>query len=172
MSASFTARHVRVQASQGFSETISALERLLGKLEPSTLSAAFSGGGTAEEVRARLEAAIGPSGFAVFGTVDHGALLTAFGKRRNAVQYVFGNPLIAFRMTSSDSRAGLYVPLRLLIHEENGTTFVEYDEPSSLLRQLGDPEIDEVASMLDAKVSALVAIVIEGPRSEATECRA
>jgi uncharacterized protein (DUF2336 family) len=72
MSASFTVRHVRVQASQGFSETISALERLLGKLDPSTLSAALSGGGTEEGARARLEAAVGPSGFAVFGTVaDH-----------------------------------------------------------------------------------------------------
>ena len=171
MSTSFAVRHVRVQASQGFSETVSAFERQLGKLEASTLSAAFSSGGTAEEVRARLDAAIGPSGFAVFGTVDHGALLTAFGERRKAVQYVIGNPLIAFRMTSRDSRAGLYVPLRLLIHEENGTTFVEYDEPSSLLGQLGDPEIDEVASMLDAKVRALVAATIEDRRSGAAECR-
>jgi hypothetical protein len=37
----------------------------------------------------------GPSGFMLFGTQNHGALLRLAGQRRKAAQYVVGNPLFA-----------------------------------------------------------------------------
>src|SRR5436309_957169 len=100
----------------------------------------------------------GSSGFMLFGTTDHGALLRIVGQKRRAVQYVVGNPLFALQMTQHDLRAGLYAPLRVLLYEgERGRTCLEYDKPSSLFGQFGNAEIAAVAAMLDRKLEALVA---------------
>ena len=104
----------------------------------------------------------GPSGFMLFGTQDHGALLRLAGQQRKAVQYVVGNPLFAFQMTQHDIRASLYAPLRVLIYEnEAGKTCVEYDRPSSLFGQFGNDRISPTAAMLDKKLEALVAASFE-----------
>jgi uncharacterized protein (DUF302 family) len=96
----------------------------------------------------------------LFGTTDHGALLSAFGEQRRAIQYVVGNPLVAMQMTRLDLGAALYAPLRVLIREEQGKTCLEYDRPSSLFRRFARPEISAVASALDRKLEALVAAAI------------
>ena len=114
-----------------------------------------------EAVRARLERMAGPSGFMLFRTSDHGALLRLAGQTRKAVQYLLGNPLFAVRMTQHDIRAGLYAPLRVLVYEdEGGKTCVEYDRPSSLFGQFGNASVTEVAAMLDRKLEQLVAEAI------------
>ena len=103
-----------------------------------------------------------PSGFTLFRTNDHGAVLRLAGQKKIAVQYLLGNPLSAIQMTQHDVRAGLYAPLRLLIYEdEQGKTCVEYDRPSSLFGQFGNAEIDAVAAMLDRKLEALVTAAVE-----------
>src|SRR5262249_18717903 len=117
--------------------------------------------GDTEAAKARIGAMAGPSGFMLFGTTDHGALLRLAGQKRKAVQFVVGNPLIALQMTQHDLRAGLYAPLRVLLYEnEAGKTCLEYDRPSSLFGQFGDDRITPVASMLDRKLEALVAAAI------------
>lgn len=78
---------------------------------------ALAAGGDAEGASAKIEAMAGPSGFMLFATHNHGALLRLAGQKRKAVQYVVGNPLFAFQMTQHDIRASLYAPLRVLIHE-------------------------------------------------------
>jgi len=104
----------------------------------------------------------GPSGFMLFATHNHGALLRLAGQKRKAIQYVVGNPLFAFQMTQHDIRASLYAPLRVLIYQnEEGKTCVEYDRPSSLFGQFGNAEITAVAVMLDGKLEALVTKAIE-----------
>ena len=119
-------------------------------------------GGDAEQAKAKLAALAGPSGFMLFGTNDHGALLRLAGQKRKAVQYVVGNPLFALQMTRHDIRASLYAPLRVLLYEnEAGKTCVEYDRPTSLFGQFGNAEIDAVAAMLDRKLEALAAAALE-----------
>jgi hypothetical protein len=53
----------------------------------------------------------GSSGFMLFGTTDHGALLSIFGVKKKAIQYIVGNPLIAIQMTQHNLAAGLYAPV-------------------------------------------------------------
>ena len=115
-----------------------AFERQLGRFDPDVYKA-LAAGGDAEGVRAKIEAMAGPSGFMLFGTHDHGALLRLAGQKRKAIQYVVGNPLFALQMTQHDIRASLYAPLRVLLYEdEAGKTCVEYDRPSSLFGQFGN----------------------------------
>ena len=155
-----TIEHVHVETEKPFAEVTAALKARMGKFDPAVYEQLRSGADP-EAVRARLEGMAGPSGFMLFRTSDHGALLRLAGQTRKAVQYLLGNPLFAVRMTGHDVRAGLYAPLRLLLYEDaEGKTCVEYDRPSSLFGQFGNAGVTEVATMLDHKLEQLVAEAI------------
>ena len=157
----FTVDHVRLATDKPFEDVTTAFERQLGRFDPDVYKALVASGDT-EGTRARIEAMAGPSGFMLFGTQNHGALLRLAGQKRKAVQYVVGNPLFALQMTQHDIRASLYAPLRVLIYEnEEGKTCVEYDRPSSLFGQFGDDRIAPTAAMLDRKLAALVAAAVK-----------
>ncbi len=159
--ARFTVGHVCRTTDKPFEDVITAFERQLRHFDPESYKALAAGEG-AEGAGAKMEAMAGPSGFMLFATHNHGALLRLAGQERKAIQYVVGNPLFALRMTQHDIRASLYAPLRVLIYENGeGKTCVEYDRPSSLFGQFGNAEIDAVAAMLDRKLEALVAAAAE-----------
>jgi uncharacterized protein (DUF302 family) len=157
----FTVDHVRRTADKPFEDVTTAFVRQLGRFEPGVYQA-LAVGRDAEEARAKIEAMAGPSGFMLFATHHHGALLRLAGQNRKAVQYVVGNPLFALQMTQHDIRASLYAPLRVLIYEdEQGRTCVEYDRPSTLFDQFGNERISPTAAMLDRKLEALVSAAFE-----------
>ena len=153
--------HVKVRTEKPFAEVAAVLEARMGKFAPSVYEQ-LRNGADPEAVRAQLERMVGPSGFMLFRTSDHGALLRLAGQTKKAVQYLLGNPLFAIQMTQHDIRAGLYAPLRVLLYEdEEGKTCVEYDRPSSLFGQFGNAKVTEVAAMLDRKLERLVAEAIQ-----------
>lgn len=152
--------HVHVTSEKPFDQVTKAFLDQLGH-EPES-NKALAVGLDAEQLRAKLKAAEGPSGFMLFTTYDHGALLRLAGQKRRAVQYVVGNPLFALEMTQHEIRDSLYAPLRVLIYEDaKGKTRVEYDKPSSLFGQFGNEKSTEVARMLDRKLEALVSTSIQ-----------
>jgi uncharacterized protein (DUF302 family) len=149
--------HVRLATDKPFGDVTKAFERQLGRFDPDVYKA-LAGGGDAEAAKAKVEAMAGPSGFMLFATHNHGALLRLAGQKRKAIQYIVGNPLFALQMTQHDIRASLYAPLRVLVYEDDGgKTCVEYDRPSSLFGQFGNERIRPTAAMLDNKLEALVA---------------
>jgi len=157
----FMVDHVRLMTDKPFEEVTKAFEAQLGKFDGDVRKAATASEDT-EEAKAKIAAMAGPSGFMLFGTSDHGALLRLAGQKRKAIQYVVGNPVFALQMTQHDIRASLYAPLRVLIYEnEEGKTCVEYDKPSSLFGQFGDSRITPTATMLDRKLETLVTKAIE-----------
>jgi uncharacterized protein (DUF302 family) len=157
----FTVDHVRRTTDKPFGNVTTAFERQLGRFEPGVYQA-LAAGGNAEGARAKIEAMAGPSGFMLFASHNHGALLRLAGQQRKAVQYVVGNPLFALQMTQHDIRASLYAPLRVLIYEnEQGKTCVEYDRPSSLFGQFGNDRIAPTAAMLDHKLEEWVSASFE-----------
>jgi uncharacterized protein (DUF302 family) len=156
-----TVDHVRVVADKPFEQVVKAFEQQLGQFNPE-VSKSLIAGADAEKVRAKIEAMVGPSGFMLFRTSDHGELLRLAGQKKKAIQYLVGNPLFAIQMTQHDIRASLYVPLRVLLYEnERGKTCVEYDKPSSLFGQFGNAEVRDVATMLDRKLEQLVGKAIQ-----------
>lgn len=157
----FVVDHVRLATNRSFEDVTTAYERQLGRFEPDAYRTLASRG-DAEGVRVRIAVMAGPSGFMLFATHNHGALLRLAGQRRKAIQYIVGNPLFALQMTQHDIRASLYAPLRVLIYEnEAGKTSIQYDRPSSLFGQFNDDRIASVAGMLDRKLEALVGASIE-----------
>ena len=157
----FMVDHVRLETDKPFEDVAKAFERQLGRFDPDVAKTLIAGGDI-EEATAKIEAMAGPSGFMLFGTTDHGALLWLVGKKRKAIQYVVGNPLFALQMTRHDIRASLYAPLRVLLYEDDqGKTCLEYDKPSSLFGQFQDDRISPTAAMLDKKLEALIASAVE-----------
>ena len=158
---SFLVDHVRVVTDKPFEDVAKDFDRQLGHFDPEVYKSLTEGGDT-EAIRAKLEAMPGSSGFVLFRTSDHGALLRLVGQKRKAIQYLVGNPLIAIQMTQHDIRAGLYAPLRVLIYEDEvGKTCMEYDKPSSLFGLFGNDHISPIATMLDKKLESLVSAAIK-----------
>ena len=148
--------HVRLTTDKPFGDVTKAFEQQVGRFDADVYKA-LAEGGDAEKAKAKIEAMAGPSGFMLFATHNHGALLRLAGQKRKAIQYVVGNPLFAFQMTQHDIRASLYAPLRVLVYEsDDRKTCVEYDKPSSLFGQFGNERINPTAAMLDNKLEALV----------------
>jgi uncharacterized protein (DUF302 family) len=157
-----TVEHIRLVAEKPFDQVTQAFLQQLGRFNEETYKS-LAAGEDIEKARAKLEAMVGPSGFMLFKTSDHGSLLRLVGQKKKAIQYLVGNPLFAIQMTQHDIRASLYAPLRVLIYEdEHGKTCVEYDKPSSLFGQFGNAKVTEVATMLDRKLEQLVAKAIQG----------
>jgi uncharacterized protein (DUF302 family) len=160
----FVVNHVLVESDKEFDEVTNSFEQQLGKFDPKVVESLSADSPNAEDAKSRIEQMAGKSGFMFFGTVNHGLLLSIYGKDRNAIQYVIGNPLIAIQITQYNIATGLYAPLRVLIYEDDqGKTCLEYDKPSSLFGQFGDDKIASVANMLDHKLEDLARV--------ATECK-
>jgi uncharacterized protein (DUF302 family) len=148
-----TVDHVCVVADKPFDKVTKTFEQQLGQFDAEVYKS-LATGEDVEKVRTKIEAMVGPSGFMLFRTSDHGALLRLAGQKNKA--------LFAVQMTQHDIRASLYAPLRVLVYEnEDGKTCVEYDKPSSLFGQFGNAKVTEVATMLDRKLEQLVAKAIQ-----------
>lgn len=133
-----------------------ALDTLLGRANPVLLSEIA--GASPERARERLASVAGPSGFALFQKIDHGAMLKALTRRRvSSLTYVVGNVLTATEMTKHEPMLGLYVPPRVHVCEsETDEVVVTYDIPSVTLAQFGHPSVDAVALSLDARLEKLL----------------
>lgn len=153
----YAAVRVIARSTRPFDDVCANLERLVGRAALETLSA----GASKQDIEDSVARTVGPSGLLIFQVLEHGRLLSTLGLRSlNARLYVIGNPLLAAQMTKDCPAAGLYVPLRLFVSEENGQTVATYDRPSASLSQFGNTRITEIGLMLDAKIAGLVGEIL------------
>ena len=147
-------RHVSLEIKADFESFTQTLEKSLGRFDSSLAKDLET---DPRSVEKRLEASAGEEGLMLFNVQEHGKLLNIVGAPTKAKQYVLGNPLIAVTMTRRDIRAALYAPLRVLVYEANDqSTRIEFDQPSSLFGQFGNPDVTTVARSLDTKLSNLI----------------
>ena len=104
--------HVRISPERPFAEVRPKLEGMLPGHDRSLVTALRSG----DQQRARQHEVSGPE-LSIEGEINHGVLLQIAGGKRNALQYQNGNPLTATKMTRHRLPAALYVPLRVLLFE-------------------------------------------------------
>jgi uncharacterized protein (DUF302 family) len=105
---------------------------------------------------------VGPSGFMLFATFNHGGWIRKAGIDREVMRVVIGNPLIAITMLRHDVTAGLFAPVELLLTEEDDDrSAVTYVRPSSLMVVEDNPPLRAAAEALDAKLAALVASITQ-----------
>lgn len=109
-----------------------------------------------ESYEQEVQSHVGPSGFILFGSLDHGGWIGKAGINRKVLRLIIGNPLIAITMIRHDVAAGLFAPVELLLtDEENGASALTYVVPSSLMVVEPNPPLLSAAKDLDAKLAAL-----------------
>jgi len=82
----------------------------------------------------RVEPAIEARGLLVMKVVDHAAGAAKFGVELNPNTVVlFGHPRIGSRVMACAPRAGIDLPQKLLVWEEDGAVFVAYNDPQHLV---------------------------------------
>jgi uncharacterized protein (DUF302 family) len=146
--------HRSMAIDAAFERFTSALEQILGHFPSGVQQDIIKSPQLAEQ---RLKAAEGAQGLMIFSVFDHGAALNMLNARRNAKQYLIGNPLTAIQMTQHDIRAALYAPLRVLVYERGDRrTIVEYDQPSSQFGQFAQTDVTQVARTLDEKLERVL----------------
>jgi len=160
-----TIEHVVVASNQPYEKVIDAFEARLGPAEnwEEILRPLIAATASWELVTQTIEERIGASGLTIFSKVEHSPLLSLVGKTSRATQYTIGNPLFATQMTMYMPEAALYAPLKLVVYEdEDGRTFVAYDNFVSLLVQYQSEQVSRVAQIVEQKLEALVAEVTAG----------
>jgi uncharacterized protein (DUF302 family) len=150
-----TVEHREHVSDRTYKTVLDALLALTGSVEEGYSQVAAQAANQ-EAFKAIFKAREGSSGFMRFEMLDHGDLLTMHGRPAKARLVILGNPLIAVTMLRHATGAGLNVPVRILIYEDqDGRTRVAYDLPSSLMSGLESPEVMAAAQRLDEKLIAL-----------------
>jgi len=135
----FEAKRVRVESTRSFDEVLLNLRKEVGiatlqegnaqetgrvtRKSGETLGEAYRaamqqlGGITREHFEQVVQSQVGTSGFMLFHEIDHGAWLPVFSIKLKVVRWILGNPLIAITMMRHDLTAGSFVPVELLLVE-------------------------------------------------------
>jgi uncharacterized protein (DUF302 family) len=94
--------------------------------------------GDADEVEARLRQALDEHGLQRFARIDHAA-----GARKANIELepdvllIFGNTRVGTPLMQADPRAGIELPLRMLIWQDPDGTHVGYLDPRELADRYG-----------------------------------
>ncbi|MDJ1008036.1 MAG: DUF302 domain-containing protein [Paracoccaceae bacterium] len=108
--------------------------------------------GSVAEAADRLEAAVNGAGATVFARVDHGGGAAAIEMDLGEAELlVFGNPRLGTPVLQADIRAGLVLPLRVLVYDDGGQTVFLYEDPAAMLSDYEVPgETEAVGRMTGA----------------------
>lgn len=116
--------------------------------------------GSVAEVMDRLETAVTGAGATVFARVDHGAGATSAGLELSEAQLlIFGNPQLGTLPMQDDIRAGLYLPLKMLVYTENDETRIAWVE--------ADDMFDDLDISDDAEYIAKIGQALQGMANKA-----
>ena len=99
-----------------------------------------------------LEAAVAGAGATVFARVDHGAGPPSVDMELgDAEPHRLRHPRLGTPVLQADIRAGLVLPLRVLVHDDGGQTVFLYEDPAAMLERYDVPaDLEAVATMTAA----------------------
>ena len=81
-----------------------------------------------------LTAALERRGVRLFAAIDHGAGAREAGLQlSDEVVLVFGNPAVGTALMQADPRAGIDLPLRILVWFHDGETHVAFRDPQAMV---------------------------------------
>jgi uncharacterized protein (DUF302 family) len=155
----FTGVRLRFDSSKNFDELVDALLADVGE-KPVMIDDIAIDFESWESYQEKVESYVGPSGFMLFGLLNHGGWIKKVGIERKALRVIIGNPLIAITMLRHDLTAGLFAPVELLlVEEDNSRSSLIYVQPSSLMVVETNPPLLAAARELDAKLAALASAI-------------
>jgi uncharacterized protein (DUF302 family) len=155
----FAGVRLRFDSDRTYEEVLAALLADVGEtpLAVDAISARSESWNTYEK---EIASHVGPSGFILFATFDHGGWIKKVGIRKKVMRLIIGNPLLAITMMRHDLTAGLFAPVELILIEgDDGRSHLTYVRPSSLMVVETNAPLLAAAKELDAKLRALAAKV-------------
>ena len=109
-----------------------------------------------EKTADKLVAAIEKAGAKVFARVDHAAGAQSIDAELDGMTLViFGNPKLGTPILQADSRAGLELPNRVLIWDDNGQTKIGYLDPAQIRKRYGIEGADQAFQMMAGALEKL-----------------
>jgi uncharacterized protein (DUF302 family) len=109
--------------------------------------------GTVAETADKLAAAVEEAGAKVFARVPHSKGAKSVDlELQDAELVIFGNPKLGTPALQQDIRTGLFVPLRVLVHDVDGQTMLTYESIDKMFEGL---DIAEDAAFKAAMTGAL-----------------
>lgn len=110
--------------------------------------------GTVDAAMSRLQSAVEDAGATVFSRVDHAKGASDAGMELAPSQLlIFGNPKLGTPVMQEDMRAGLALPLRMLIHQDaEGQVWVTYEEVEDMFDDL---DVDDDSEAVEKMEGAL-----------------
>ncbi|MBA4784040.1 MAG: DUF302 domain-containing protein [Rhizobiales bacterium] len=110
----------------------------------------------------QLTAAIEGAGATVVAVVDHSAAAKKAGlELAPSTLVIFGNPKIGTPIMQDNIRAGLDLPIRVLVFEEGGKTMVGYLDPAVLQTRYGIKADNEAVKKMTGALMKLTDAAIK-----------
>jgi uncharacterized protein (DUF302 family) len=151
----FNGVRLRFDSNKSFDEVLSSLLADVGD-KPLLINEVADNSESWDSYREEIEHHVGPSGFILFATIDHGAWIKKVGIQRKVLRLIIGNPTIAITMLRHDLTAGLFAPVEMILVEEaGGRCSLTYVRPSSLMVVEKNDALLAAAKQLDTKLQAL-----------------
>ncbi len=116
-------------------------------------------GASFDETVANVESAVEEQGATIVATVDHSENAASVGEELPPTSLViFGNPEAGTPFMQSSQTAGLDLPQKMLVWEdENGAVNVSYNDPEYLVERHGLEGVDEQVEMVSGALEMLAA---------------
>lgn len=118
---------------------------------------------SAVETMDALQAAVEGAGATVFARVDHAGGAEKVGMELAPTQLlIFGNPNLGTPAMIADQKAGLFLPMKVLVHEDaDGKAFLTYQDPAGMLTPVGVPGDAEYVKTMTGALAKLTAKAAE-----------
>ena len=151
----FNGVRLRFDSNKSFDDVLSSLLADVGD-KPLLINEVADNSESWDSYKKEVESHVGPSGFSLFATIDHGAWIKKVGIQKKVLRLIIGNPTIAITMLRHDLTAGLFAPVEMILVEEaGGRCSLTYVRPSSLMVVEKNDALLAAAKQLDTKLQAL-----------------
>ncbi len=119
--------------------------------------------GSVQEVSDRLVAAVEGAGATVFARVPHSkGAMSVDMPLQDAELVIFGNPKLGTPALQADIRAGLVLPLRVLVHDAGGQTVLTYESVDAMFEGMDIPADAAFRTMMAGALGKLTAAAAGG----------
>lgn len=96
-----------------------------------------------------IKKAVSSGDMMVLSELNQGQILSMTGLQLNAHSFFIGNPSVGKKAFSADPSAGLVIPVRVNVYEQNGQTFVSYFKPSDLFSSYKSEKVKKIGNKMD-----------------------
>lgn len=112
--------------------------------------------GSVSEAADRLVAAVEGAGAKVFARVPHSkGAMSVDMELQDAELIIFGNPKLGTPALQQDIKAGLVLPLRVLVHDEGGQTVLTYQSVDTMFQGFDVAEDAKFREMMAGALNKL-----------------